>query len=225
MFHRTLSLPGLWGTWLLGGVAIVWLFDCFVGAYLTLPKGAKGPRAFLSKWKTAWTLKPRASSTRRNLDLHRAGGLWLWGVLATLAVTSISFNLEHEVFEPVVSVFSPISENEFEHQPMDYRNPTVPAFGFDEAIARARDLADIPAEQRASGLYYAAEIGGYGVSFGEPYQAGLGDIFAQAQLPLHSGQILGMPTRILIFLAGLATAGLSITGIIIWARKRTARRR
>ncbi|WP_122464637.1 PepSY-associated TM helix domain-containing protein [Brevundimonas lutea] len=249
LFHRTLSIPGLWGTWLMGGIALIWLFDCFVGAYLTLPRGAKGPRAFLSKWKTAWTLKPRASSTRRNLDLHRAGGLWLWGVLATLAASGVALNLEHEIFEPVVGVFSPISENEFEHQPMDFANPIPPAFGFDEAIVRARDLAAIPADQRVSGIYYAAEIGGYGVAFGEPYEAGLGitwayvgndgslieltrpgvgtagDIVAQAQLPLHSGQILGLPTRILICIAGLATAGLSITGVIIWARKRAARRR
>lgn len=245
MLHRTLTLPGLWGTWLLGIVALVWVFDCFVGAYLTLPRG--GP--FLEKWRPAWGVKRGASRTRLNLDLHRAAGLWLWGVLLILAITSVSFNLKHEVFEPVVSMVSPITENAFEHRPFDYANPATPAFGFDRAIQHARSAGNIPTEVASSGLYYAAELDGYGVAFGEPYKPGLGltwvyidgqtgalielvrpgqgtggDIFAQMQLPLHSGQILGMPTRLIVFFAGLATVGLSITGVLVWAHKRRARR-
>ena len=244
MFHRTLSLPGLWGTWIMGLVALFWAFDCFVGAWLTFPRG----RPFLSRWKTAWTIKKGASPVRLNMDLHRAGGLWLWGVLLIIAVSGVSFNLEHQAFEPVVSMVSPISENAFEHLPMDFARPKAPAFGFDEAVARARALADIPADVASSGLYYAAEIGGYGVAFGEAYRPGLGvtwvyidaidghlievtrpahgtggDVFAQLQLPLHSGQILGLPTRLIVFFAGLATAGLSITGVAIYVVKRRAR--
>ena len=48
-------------------------------------------------------------------------------------------------------------------------------------------------------------------------------MFAQLQLPLHGGRILGLPGRILMSLMGLAVAGLSITGIVIWWRKRRAR--
>ncbi|MNO08416.1 hypothetical protein D3C81_2310440 [compost metagenome] len=45
----------------------------------------------------------------------------------------------------------------------------------------------------------------------------------QAQLPLHSGRILGLPGRILISAMGLVIAMLSVTGVIIWWRKRAAR--
>lgn len=45
----------------------------------------------------------------------------------------------------------------------------------------------------------------------------------QAQFPLHSGRILGMPGRILVSLLGLALAMLSLTGVVIWVRKRRAR--
>lgn len=48
------------------------------------------------------------------------------------------------------------------------------------------------------------------------------DLFMQAQFPLHSGRIAGLPGRILISLMGVAVAILSITGIVIWARKRRA---
>jgi uncharacterized iron-regulated membrane protein len=42
------------------------------------------------------------------------------------------------------------------------------------------------------------------------------------QLPLHSGNIVGLGGRILISLSGLVTAMLSITGVVIWLRKRRA---
>lgn len=40
---------------------------------------------------------------------------------------------------------------------------------------------------------------------------------------MHSGRILGLPGRILISLMGLAVALLSVTGVVIWARKRRSR--
>ncbi|WP_234406223.1 PepSY domain-containing protein [Methylobacillus glycogenes] len=45
----------------------------------------------------------------------------------------------------------------------------------------------------------------------------------QAQFPLHSGRILGLPGRIMISIMGAIVAMLSITGILIWARKRKSR--
>lgn len=45
----------------------------------------------------------------------------------------------------------------------------------------------------------------------------------QLQFPLHSGRILGLPGRILVSLLGLAVATLSVTGVLIWLRKRAGR--
>jgi len=42
-------------------------------------------------------------------------------------------------------------------------------------------------------------------------------------LPLHSGRIVGTPGRVLISLIGIFVAALSVTGVVIWARKRRAR--
>ncbi|HCJ29520.1 MAG TPA: PepSY domain-containing protein, partial [Pseudomonas sp.] len=38
-FHYNLSLPGNWGLWLMGLVAIFWTLDCFVSLWLTFPRG------------------------------------------------------------------------------------------------------------------------------------------------------------------------------------------
>lgn len=49
------------------------------------------------------------------------------------------------------------------------------------------------------------------------------DRFLAWQFPLHSGQILGLPCRGLICITGLVAAMLSVTGVIIWLRKHSAR--
>ena len=57
----------------------------------------------------------------------------------------------------------------------------------------------------------------------QPWKGTAADIFVQAQFPLHSGRILGLPGRILISAMGLVVAMLSVTGVIIWWRKRASR--
>lgn len=246
--HSALYIPGSMGMIILGLVAIAWMMDSVFGFYLTLPRGQKG-RAFWSKWKTAWTIKPRASAERRVLDLHRAPGLWIWALLFVTAVSSLAVTLKHEVFEPAVNIFSSITEPAYEARPM--RGPAdvvVAALTFDDAVARATTAAraaDIQAD--FWGAYDAAELGVYGVAFGDEANPGIGpswiyldstdgrildvipatggtagDVFTRMQLPLHTGNIGGIATRILMCAAGLTVALLSITGVLIWARKRRA---
>ena len=57
----------------------------------------------------------------------------------------------------------------------------------------------------------------------QPWIGTAADLFVQAQFPVHSGRILGLPGRILISLMGLVVAMLSVTGVVIWWRKRAAR--
>lgn len=71
-------------------------------------------------------------------------------------------------------------------------------------------------------LYYDGQDGSY-LGDRQPWKGTVADIFVQAQFPLHSGRILGLPGRILISAMGLIVAMLSITGVIIWWRKRSSR--
>lgn len=57
----------------------------------------------------------------------------------------------------------------------------------------------------------------------EPWQGTAADIFVQAQFPVHSGRILGLPGRVLVSALGLVVAMLSVTGVVIWWRKRRGR--
>jgi uncharacterized iron-regulated membrane protein len=58
----------------------------------------------------------------------------------------------------------------------------------------------------------------------QPWKGTAADIFVQAQFPLHSGRILGLPGRILISFMGVVVALLSVTGVLIWWRKRASKR-
>ena len=64
VLHRRLQLPGQWGMWLTGTVAIVWLVSSLLGAWLTLPRMASWRQGFWAKWKPAWSIKRGASATR-----------------------------------------------------------------------------------------------------------------------------------------------------------------
>lgn len=262
VLHYTLHIPAMWGidrwgVWLMGVIAVLWTIDCFVGFYLTLPaqKNAKGTgKGYLNRWKPAWQIKTKASAYRINFDIHRAFGLWLWGVLFTVAFTAFSLNLYTEVFYPALSKVSKTTPGPFElrtpaplDQPIIAKKTYAQVIETAQAEARKRGWTD-----PVGGAFYAPAYGVYGVTFhqpggdhgaagvGTPYlyydgQTGLpagerlpwvgtaADIFVQAQFPLHSGRILGLPGRILISFMGVVVAALSVTGVVIWAKKRKAR--
>lgn len=243
--HYKLMIPGRWGAVLMGVIAILWVFDCFFGLALTLPRA----RPFLAKWKIAWTVKEGGSPYRRYLDWHRAGGLWLWIVLLLIAISGVALNLRKEVFVPVVSLFSPVTPSVFERRAALPDGPKEPALGYDDVLvrgiaeARRRGWTSAPGEifhSKASGLYGVSfgdhDADGLGSSwlyfddqdgrlFGEniPGRGTAGDVFIQLQTPIHGGRIAGLAGRIVVALAGVITTMLAITGIVIWWRKRLAR--
>lgn len=175
--HYSLYIPGRWGEWLFGIAALVWVFDCFVGFYLTLPKVADGTasRGWWERWRPAWQIKRGASATRLNFDLHRANGLWFWAVLLVLAFTSVYFNLTSEVFRPVVSLFSPLSPEVGEVAPTLSQQPRPTRISYEQAIELARaSLSPQAREMEPSYIGLTASATGvYRVRFAD---AGRGDV-------------------------------------------------
>jgi uncharacterized iron-regulated membrane protein len=138
-----------------------------------------------------------------------------------------------------------------EPHPLDA--PEMPLQAYPDVIARAeQDAARRGWTAPAGGIYYAPDYGIYEVSFFEmgedhgfagagtpalqydnktgahigeylPWTGTAADLFVQAQFPLHSGRILGIPGRILISIMGLVVAALSVTGVVIWWKKSKAR--
>lgn len=137
--------------------------------------------------------------------------------------------------------------------PVDKLNPIEAKLSFGHALALARSEANRRGwEAPAGSIFYSPDYGIYGISFfhagddhgaagvgpaalyldgadgrivGEklPWTGTAADIFLQMQFPVHSGRILGLPGRILISAMGVVVAALSVTGVVIWLRKRRSR--
>jgi len=137
--------------------------------------------------------------------------------------------------------------------PRDLHNPILARAAYGEILQRASLEAQRREwKEPAGSIFYSQAYGIYGVSFfkpgddhgaggvgpavlyydgidgrllgdRQPWKGTAADIFVQAQFPLHSGRILGLPGRILISAMGIVVAMLSVTGIVIWWRKRSSR--
>ena len=280
--HYSLHMPEMrgtdrWGIWLLGVIAILWSLDSFVGFYLTLPSRRRNRKAkhksgtgdlstadfpmpasktWWQRWQPAWKIRRTVGAAKLNFDLHRAFGLWTWGLLFVIAFTAFSLNLYREVFYPVMTKVSKVTPSPFDLRTRALKHtPISPVVEYSEVINHAQVEAKSRGWREPVGnAFYNQGFGIYGVQFyypedghgaggvghkrlyydgkdgrylgdRQPWNGTVADIFVQAQFPLHSGRILGMPGRILISAMGLVVAMLSVTGIIVWWRKYNSRRR
>jgi len=272
VLHYSLHIPEMWGIdewgpWLMGAVAIVWMLDAFVGFYLTLPKRREQrdgrpaavqrvlSQGWRARWAPAWKIKSEGSRYRVTFDLHRALGLWTWGLLFLLAFTAFSLSLYREIFYPLMSVVSEVTPTPFDtRQAADDHRQIEPKLDFRSIAVRAAvEGVERGLREPVGAIFYSAEIGVYGAKYFQagddhgaagvgppeiyfdaldgrvigdrmPWSGTLADIFVQAQFPLHSGRILGLPGRILVSIMGLVVAAVSITGVLIYLRKQKARR-
>ncbi len=245
-FHYSLHLPGNIGLTLMGVIGVLWFLDSFTGLALAWPRGGRG----FAGWKLVMSIKRGAKGYRRHLDLHRAGGVWLWLLLATMAFTAIAVSFREELVQPLVTLVSPPSPSVFD-QPVPSPGRHVD-ISYQDAIERAEaSAANTMRHPRAAYIAHSpglamfriavAEAGGdprdgLGPSWfhvddrdGSIRSAELmargtaGDVFLQAQLPTHTGRIGQLPGRILVSLLGLLVAALTVTGLLIWWKKRGGR--
>ena len=57
----------------------------------------------------------------------------------------------------------------------------------------------------------------------DPYRDSAGRKIGRALYPLHSGEVIGPAGIAIIFLLGLATVEMCVTGVYIWLKKRQSR--
>lgn len=236
-------------------VALAWTLDCFVGFYLTLPRGMGN---FRQRWGQSWKVKLSANFTRINFDLHRAGGLWLWPLLFIFGWSSVMLELR-QVYEPVMkTLFDYVSDEESianNSVPKPLENPKI--------TWREAELAGERAMSEQAALHHFTVERPYGMAYVSPYGAytycvrssldfrgsgwdtsvlidGNSGQFRSVDLPrgqhlgntistllwgIHYGDLRNfLPFRILIFVFGIFLSALSITGVVIWWKKRAVRK-
>jgi uncharacterized iron-regulated membrane protein len=234
-----------YGTYAFGIAALIWTLDCFIGFYLTLPVAR---RRWWAHWTKSWRLKrPSPSRFRLNFDLHRASGLWLWPILLVFAWSSVGMNLR-EVYDPVMKLFG--AESPYQALPdqppsADFKPDWTAALEAARALAAQAGVTIV----RENSLYFDEAKNAYAYYFRSDRDftddgswsallfypdgklartiiadGGLDDGGADNWfMALHMAQVGGLPYRIFVSAVGLLITMLSVTGVFIWMRKRTAR--
>ncbi|WP_211907816.1 PepSY-associated TM helix domain-containing protein [Tardiphaga alba] len=246
--HYALALPRPYGEWFFGIVALVWTVNCLVGIVSTFPRISP----FWRRWLPAWLIKRSASTYRLHYDIHRASGLWLWGVLFLFAWSSVMLNLRQEVYTPVMSTFLDFRKNPEPRKPdtskplLDWRQAYAIAVrtmdevaskeGFtvnfrsqlfynrrlDTYIYYANTSRDVQNDRGQTGVFIDARTGAL-LHTRIPTGEYSGDTVSRWLQSLHMAKVFGLPYRIFVAIIGLALAISAYTGLYVWWKKRKAR--
>ncbi len=204
--------------------------------------------AFTSRrrWRDSFRVRRGATAHKRNFDLHRSLGLWLYPVTLTLAVSGVYLNLP----DAFIAAVSGVAKVEGRYSP-----PTPPtasaaaprltmadaavrfaaiaaplnvtSFSYNDKAAqyraRMRDARDI--SDNGQRIVWISAANGRISSDKHETEGAAGDTFLAWQFPLHSGRALGLAGRILIALTGVVICISIVTGVLIWWKKRRQRQR
>ncbi|WGG53473.1 PepSY domain-containing protein [Rugamonas sp. DEMB1] len=248
--HYTMHIPPGWGiefgVWLMGLIAIVWVLDCFIALWLSFPNWRSWRKSFAFRWGQG------GHKLNFDLHRSGAVWIWALLLMVAVTSVSMNLNGQVvRPLVSAFSTLSASAFDSRQPQPPEQPIEAVLQRGQIMALAKAEARRRGWTEP-AGGLFYSSAYGVYGVGFfapgndhgdsglgnpwlyfdgkdGSPAGASVpgsgsaGDIFMQAQFPLHSGRIIGLPGRIVMSTLGLLVAMLSVTGLVIWLRKRRAR--
>lgn len=248
--HYSMYIPdgfGIeFGILFMGILAIVWALDCFIALWISFPKASAWRKSFIFRWRQG------GSKLNFDLHRSSGVWVWGFLLILSITAVSMNLNLQvMRPLVSLFSTLTPspfvTREPSPPEQPIEPRIDRRSIVQLASAEAEKRGWTAPP-----GGIFYDPDFGIYGVTFYEaghdhgdmglgnpslyfdgqdgspvgdrvPGTGSAGDIFMQAQFPLHSGRILGLPGRIFISAMGLLVATLSVTGIIIWQKKRWAR--
>lgn len=227
-------LAGPWMTWFFGLVSLAWLADHLIALWLAVPH--------ITKLRTAFAVAGRRGSLRRLFDWHRAPGMWAWPVTFVLALTGVTLAWP-EGSRDAMRLVSPVSDRLDESWP-EVEPPARPV-GIEAAIAAVtRDRAQVhsvrvlrdhavyavrtfdPRDRDDQGRLwtYIAMADARIIARRHDNGTSAGDEFFAWQYPLHSGKAFGTTGRWVVFVGGVVTSSLVITGWLLWLRRRARRR-
>lgn len=245
--HYSMHIPDAGGielgVWVMGIVGIVWVLDACVALVISFPSLKSWRKSFAFRWsKGAYPLL-------FDLHRSSGVWLWPLLLVLALTSVAMNLNYE-VVRPIVGRFSTLSADPFAARVPVLPEQAVVPALTREQVLALARqEAAQRGWHTPAGAVFYSPEYAAYGVGFFEPGnehgdvglgnawlyfdaangaavgasvpgQGSAGDVYLQAQFPLHSGRIAGLAGRILVSALGLIVASLSLTGVLIWMRKR-----
>lgn len=236
--HWSLLLKTSYGQPIVGWSTFIFVLMLISGLILWWPKSKNAARQrFSFKWKTATTRK------RKNYDLHTILGFYFWLLLLLIAFTGMVWAFSW--FQTAVYAVATGTT-----AAPDFRSPsstfilTNEKVALDSAIIKSRSAhpsavafgispendslspIDVYIQQK-EGVYYVNHTMQYDQYSGRLLSAknhsekNWGEKIIAANYDIHVGAILGIPGKLIAFLASFLCSSLPITGFMIWrGRKR-----
>jgi uncharacterized iron-regulated membrane protein len=237
--HLYLLLPPAIGGQIVGWSVVVFVVLLITGIILWWPKRKSDRKRSLTiKWNGRWR--------RVNYDLHNVLGFYACSVALILALTglSICFDWFTKGVNKAVNLGQTYAAEERISVSDSLHKPQVPVNAWDKGFLyavqhtpNAQMIIIYGDTRKAAGTitvnaYYDAQryYRGDTYDFDQFTAKPLKELKQQAKSPglklndmnydIHVGQILGLPTKIIAFLASLICASLPVTGFVIWWGKR-----
>ncbi|MFT3934145.1 MAG: PepSY-associated TM helix domain-containing protein [Chitinophagaceae bacterium] len=220
-FHRTLLLGKL------GEDIIYWNVRIFLvmlisGIVLWLPRRVKQIRQSL-------TIKKGASGKRRNYDLHSVLGFYACIPLLIIAMTGIDMSADNPKEAKQKSVMMATVKSS---APKGIYDSVLQQVYHNEAIEGLRvtlpkdstDIITVNIRYQTSGLrkqtvFSFDRYSGKLLKTDDYRNKTFSQRFFGSNYEVHTGRVLGLPGKIIMFLAALIAASLPITGFLIWRGK------
>jgi uncharacterized iron-regulated membrane protein len=250
--HYSLELPLMGGydvgTLFMGIVAIVWVLDALVSLMLAFPHPRSWRKSLAFRWRRG------GHALIFDLHRSGGVWIWLLLLVLAVTAVSMNLRTQVVVpMVSAFSRLTPNPYDT--RAMLAPAQQVEPGVSRRQVLAIARAEAKQRGWTSPAGaLSYSPDYGMYGVGFFEPGNdhgdGGLGnpwlyfnasdgspagadtpgvgsagDIFLQAQFPIHSGRIIGVAGRVMVSLLGLAVAALSVTGLLLWWRRQRSRQK
>lgn len=240
--HWSLLLKTEIGQPIIGTATLIFVILLLTGLYLWWPKNKKAQRVrFWFRWKK------KTGNKRKNYDLHNILGFYSISIALILGLTGLIWAFSW--FDQSVKwLLNNAGSSPKQEQMMPTKNLYAPDFKIDTTLAiYDQILLKIQQENPdalAYNFYLPREKGmplNVNVIYGKTYTSFLqqynvqdgtllntidfsskdnGEKMRDLNYDLHLGTILGIPGKIIVFLASLISASLPITGFYIWYNRR-----
>lgn len=238
--HFYLWLPEEIGQPVAASATLVFVVMMITGLILWWPRNKNGVKQrFTIKWSARWR--------RKNYDLHNVLGFYTTWIAIILAVTGLVWGFEwfakgvytiaggekSMLYEDPVSDTTTVANNTMPAmdrvwEVMRKEHPTATVIEVHDPETAASSIAASAnpdgetywqTDYRYFDQYTGKELSVDHI-YGRYHEASAADKLIRMNYDIHTGAVLGLPGKILAFLAGLVCASLPITGIYIWWGRR-----
>ncbi|MDR2224354.1 MAG: PepSY domain-containing protein [Flavobacteriaceae bacterium] len=239
--HRNLWLGSKYGGWIVGISTIIFIIIAITGLVLWWPKKWKGKsfkRSFVFDFSVKWK--------RINYDLHNLLGMYSLMLAIIIGFTGVMFTFP-KFRTSVENTLNKVDEKKFQvMEPVAFDSvPQVSTNTLDNAMYYVLDQfsqADMVSVRlskeiekphsvqirlekdktsKFEWIYFDKNTGDITSKTDHTYTSiGLGTKVESLNFDLHTGNILGYPTKVLYFIVSLVCTSLPITGFIIWYNKK-----